>query len=163
MCHPVSKEVNTTYCTQTRGKPNWEGQKIQPFKTNICLLKTVDIYAKHVLHRWIQRRPSLWGNDAFPSVSDFPCFPIEPFQKFFPDFHPPKFLMTFFSHRRSSTANLKSPYCRFFSTFSPYFKEIIISPYFSKFSLWFRKIYVFLVFTYFLCFSFSTIYLCITQ
>ena len=52
-----------------------------------------------------------WGNDASPSVSDVPlCFRnnfltlwkisyILPFLENFSHFHPPKFLMTFFSHQ----------------------------------------------------------------
>src|SRR6218665_2531749 len=53
----------------------------------------------------------------------------------FVNFHPPKFLMTFFSHLLKI---LNFPYLRCFSTF-PYFGKIIISLCFSKFLLHFVK------------------------
>ena len=73
-----------------------------------------------------------WGHDAFPPVSDFPLFSknfqtlsnifkILPFPEKFLDFHPPKFLMTFFlviDHKFQI-----SPYFPCFSTFPPRFCE----------------------------------------
>jgi len=112
-----------------------------------------------------------WGNDAFPL-----CFRFSPyfkkyfrlrgkfsqfylFPKKFLDFHPTKFLMTFFSHQLQI---LNFPLCfRCFSTFL-LFRKIFCFPHISKFSFWFLKIYVF--FTYF---HFPLVWpwciLCITQ
>src|SRR6218665_2025720 len=97
----------------------------------------------------------------FPSVSDSPLFPkhfltpwkmsqILPFPETFLDFHPPKFLMTFFlviNHKfrisplfslfqyisllfplHSSFPSHFPPYFRCFSTFPPCFTKIILSP-----------------------------------
>src|SRR6218665_310534 len=71
----------------------------------------------------------------FPPVSekfsDFQkFFTIVPFPEKFLDFHPPKFLMTFFY---SSTTNSEFPlfsYFCCFSTFPPCFAKIILSPLF---------------------------------
>ena len=95
-----------------------------------------------------------WGNDAFPSVSDFPLFPknfLTPwkiskfyiFPKDFPifirqNFWWPSFLVIDHKFRFPSLFSL-------FQYFSPYyFDKIILCPYFYKFSLCFRQIYVFL-------------------
>ena len=83
-------------------------------------------------------------------------FPISPFPKRkFSIFHPPKFLMTFFSQWLKLILNL------------PLILALLIySPYFFQISLWFRKMYL-LFFTYFVFFvSPSTLImmdLCITQ
>jgi len=123
----------------------------------------------------IQRRPSPWGNDAFPPCFRFPSplfpkiyqtpwkiFPISPF---------PTKLLRFSSAKISDDFFVVIDwkcwiftYFRCFSTF-PLFREIIISLYLFKFPLWFRKIYVF--FTYFMYFLFppslTMMHLCITQ
>jgi len=82
-------------------------------------------------------------------------FNILPFPEKFLDFHPPKFLMTFFSHRPQIS---KFPsYFLCFSTFPSYLAKIIISPlYFEKFPPLFSKnspsfyiLYVYFVSPYF--------------
>src|SRR6218665_2652579 len=78
----------------------------------------------------------------FPPVSDYTLFSniflslskifnLLPFPEEFLDFHPSKFLMTFFSHRPQILNFL--PYFPCFSTFPTCFAKIIISPYFGKF------------------------------
>src|SRR6218665_3551289 len=78
-------------------------------------------------------------------------FTILPFPDKFLDFHPPQFLMTYFSHRPQ------------ISKFPPIFpvsihlppsvsRKLLFPPYFDKFSLCFRQIH--LLFTYFTCISF---------
>src|SRR6218665_525753 len=89
-------------------------------------------------------------------------FQMLPFPEKEFDYHPPKFLMTFFSHRLKI---LNSPsYFRYFNTF-PHISRKLLFPLLFKISLCFRKIYVF--FTYFICFSFppslTMMHLCITQ
>jgi len=97
----------------------------------------------------------------FPPVSDFPLFSKKfqtlwkifqmlPFPEKFLDFHPPKFLMTFFSHRLQI-----SNFTPIFpvSVHSPCFAKIIISTLLSKMPPpCFRKSH--LLFTYFMCISF---------
>ena len=39
-----------------------------------CFVKLLLTECLYSFIWWRQRRPSLWGNDAFPSVSDFPLF-----------------------------------------------------------------------------------------
>ena len=109
----------------------------------------------------------------FPSVSDFPPFPKNfqtpwkisktlPFPEKLFDFHPPKFLMTFFSHQLQIS---NFPPIFGIAIHSLCFDKIILSPYLYKFPPCFRQIYVF--FTYFLCFTFpptfTMMHLCITQ
>ena len=79
----------------------------------------------------------LWGNDAFSPCFRFPlCFrknfqtpwkisPILPFLTKFLDFHPPKFLMTFLSHRLQ-ILNFQ-PYFSCFSTFPPISRKLLFS------------------------------------
>src|SRR6218665_3553284 len=65
-------------------------------------------------------------------------------------FHPPKFLMNFFSHRLK---NLNfPPYFRYFNTFPPISRKFLFLSYFSKSPLFSSNLRVF---TYFMCFSFS--------
>src|SRR6218665_1937970 len=89
----------------------------------------------------------------------FPLFPkkfltpwkisqILPFPEKFFNFHPPKFLMTFF---RSSTTNFKFPPFSLFQYIYPYFDKIILPPTFINFSPVFANLRFF---TYFMCFSF---------
>ena len=79
-----------------------------------------------------------WDHDAFPPVSDFPLFQkkfrtfweiftILPFPEKFLNFHPPKFLMTFFFSHRPQISNFP-PYFRCFSTFPPCFAKTILFP-----------------------------------
>ena len=57
--------------------------------------------------------------------------PILPFRKKFPDFHPPKFLMTFF--KKSLTRNFEFPLFPLSQLISPLFREIFLfPPYFFK-------------------------------
>src|SRR6218665_3622961 len=88
----------------------------------------------------------------FPSVSDFPLFSkqfqtlwkifkILPFREKFLDFHLPKFLMTFFSHR-PQISNFPPPVSR----------KLLFTPTLKNFPLYFRKIH--LLFTCFMCISF---------
>src|SRR6218665_3216294 len=92
----------------------------------------------------------------FPPVLDFPLFSknlqtmwkffkILPFPEKFLHFHPPKFLMTFCSHRPQIW---NSPYFLCFSNISLCFAKIIIFPLLLKIPLCFRKIH--LLFTYFI-------------
>src|SRR6218665_3568144 len=105
----------------------------------------------------------------FPPVSDFPLFSknfraltkickILPFLEKFLDFHPPKFLMTFFlSH---------PPYFRCFSTFPLCFAKIIISPPpFTNFPPCFTQIHLLLHTLRVFRFppTFTMMHLCITQ
>src|SRR6218665_636857 len=72
---------------------------------------------------------------------------ILPFPEKFLDFHPPKFLMTFFS-----TTNFEFPPCfHCFSTFPPCFDKFFLCPLISQISPCFRQIH--LLFTYFTCIS----------
>ena len=80
----------------------------------------------------------------FPLFQIFPLFPrnfltpwkisqILPFPEKFLNFHPPKFLMTFFSHQ-PLISNL--PLFSLFQYISPYLeKKLFFLPYFKKFSL----------------------------
>src|SRR6218665_29830 len=82
----------------------------------------------------------------FHPFSDFPCFrknisdwtrrkisPILPFPRKFSDFHPPKFLTTFFSHS-SQISNF--PLFSLFQVISPLFREMFLfPPTFAKFPL----------------------------
>src|SRR6218665_863227 len=89
----------------------------------------------------------------FPPVSDSPLFSknfqtlwkilkILPFPEKFLDFHPPKFLMTFFEF---------PPFFPCFSTFPPVSRSLLF-PLLLKIPLCLRKIH--LLFTYFMCISF---------
>src|SRR6218665_3513254 len=95
----------------------------------------------------------------FPPVSDFPLFSksfmilleiskILPFPEKISDFHPPKFLMTFFY---SSTTNYFEflPILPVLVYFPPDWRKLLFPPYFHKFPPCFRKIHQ--LFTYFLC------------
>ena len=88
---------------------------------------------------------------------------ILPFPENFFDFHPPKFLMTFYCHQPQISRI--SPLFSVFKYISPYFEKKYSFPLFLKISPCFRQIYVF--FTYFICFSspptFTMMHLCITQ
>src|SRR6218665_897439 len=89
----------------------------------------------------------------FPPVSDFPnifknfsdsveIFLILPFPEKFLHFHPPKFLMTFFSHRPQIW---HSPYFSCFSNISPLFRENYYYPLLLKMAPpCFRKIHLLL-------------------
>src|SRR6218665_572084 len=78
----------------------------------------------------------------FPPVSDFPppfsknfltlkkIFTILPFSEKFLDFHPPKFLMTFFSHRPQI---LNSPIFPVSVHFPPISRKLLFPTYFDKF------------------------------
>src|SRR6218665_179052 len=110
----------------------------------------------------------------FPPVSDFPLFSktfqtlwtifkILPFPEKCLDFHPPKFLMTFFSHR-AQISNF--PLFSLFQYISPLFRENYYFPLtFINSPRCFRNIH--LLFTYFMCISFPSaltmMHLCITQ
>jgi len=102
-----------------------------------------------------------WGNDEFPSVSDFP--PIsENFSDSMENF--PNF--TFFTFFIVIDSNfLISPYFRCFRIVHPISGKLSFHPPTFSHSLWFRKIYVF--FTNYMCFSFppsfTMMHLCITQ
>src|SRR6218665_1784630 len=78
-------------------------------------------------------------------------FTILPFPQQFLDFHPPKFLMTFF---KSSTTNFEfPPYFLCFSTFPPVSRKLFFPPTLTIFPRsFFRQIH--LLFTYFTCISF---------
>src|SRR6218665_1650364 len=87
-----------------------------------------------------QGRPSLEAMLQFPLVSYPPyfqkhfltpwkIFPISPFPTKFSDFHPSKYVMTFFSHLPQI---LNSPYFRCFDTF-PYYGTFFFSPTFTKY------------------------------
>src|SRR6218665_1827590 len=78
-------------------------------------------------------------------------FKILPFPDKFLDFHPPKFLMTFFSHRPKMS---NFPLFSLFQYISPLFRKSYYFPLLLKISLCFRKIH--LLFTYFMCISFPT-------
>src|SRR6218665_238303 len=101
----------------------------------------------------------LWGNDAFPPVSDFPLFLINSSDYFtlsnsFLDFHSPKFLTTIFlviDHKFGI-----SLYFRSFNTYSPYFATFFFSPTFPnfppnflKFKCFFYIFYMFFISPYF--------------
>jgi len=98
----------------------------------------------------------LWDHDAFPPCFRFhPLFhkhfqtfwnflTILPFPEKFLDFHPQKFLMTFFL-----VIDQNFQISPLFSLFPPCFAKIFLSPYFSKFPPCFRQIH--LLFTYFTC------------
>ena len=88
----------------------------------------------------------------FPPVSDVPLFQknfrtfwqictILPFSEKFLDFHPPKFLMTFFVFSHPPQIS-NSPLFSLFQYISPCFAKIILSPYFYKFSPCFRQIHL---------------------
>ena len=89
-------------------------------------------------------------------------FKILSFPEKFLDFHPTKFLMTFFSHWPQIS---NSPPIFPVSVHFPLSRENYYFPYFEKFPLCFRKIH--LLFTYFMCISFpptlTMMLLCITQ
>jgi len=99
--------------------------------------------------------PSLWGNDAFPSVSDFPLFPkiFQTLWEIFPISPFPKEISI--SIRQNfwwlflviDSKFLISLYFRSFSTFPPIWGKLLFPPTFSNFSPapWFRKIYVFYI------------------
>src|SRR6218665_1353342 len=76
------------------------------------------------------------------------------------DFHPPKFLMTFFSHRPQI-----SNFSPVSVNFPPVSRKLLFPLYFQKCPPCFRKIH--LLFTYFMCISFppalTMMHLCITQ
>ena len=89
-----------------------------------------------------------WGNDAFPTVSDSPyfrkyfqtlwkIFSILPFPDKFFDFHPQKFLMTFFSHRPQIL--IFPPIFPVSVHFPPVSRKFLFPPYFYKFPPLFSK------------------------
>ena len=103
----------------------------------------------------------------FPPVSDFPLFltnfqtlwkilKMLPFPEKFFDFHPPKFLMTFFSHR---------PQILNFPPVFPVSRKLLFPPTFTNFPPVFEKFTCFL--HAFCVFRFpptlTTMHLCITQ
>src|SRR6218665_3579602 len=112
----------------------------------------------------------------FPPVSDFPpifeqfsdseeTFHNFTFSRNFFDFHPPKFLMTFFSFFSHRPKISNFPPFFLFHNISPLFPEnYYFFPYFSKLSPCFTQIH--LLFTYFACIFLPTLtmmHLCITQ
>ena len=104
----------------------------------------------------------LWDHDAFPLVSDFPLYFRKMFRLYrklsqfylFPekclDFYPPKFLMTFFSHR-PQISNFP-PIFPLSVHFPPLFPKNYYFPLLFKISPYFPLIH--LLFTCFLCISF---------
>ena len=94
---------------------------------------------------------------CIPPCFRFPLFSINfqalwkilPFPEKFLDFYPPKFLVTFFSHRPQIS---NPPLFSLFQYIFPLFRENYNFPCFKKFPPCFRKIH--LLFTYFMCFSF---------
>ena len=116
------------------------------------------MYVFCILQKCHQGHPFLWGNDAFrgwfPPVSDFPPYfgkkcqipwkisPILPFHTKIFNFHPPKVLMTFFSHRLQI---LNYPPIFAVSVhFLPYFAKFIIFPLLLQVSSDFVKLTCFL-------------------
>jgi len=100
----------------------------------------------------------------FPPFSDFPLFSkkfqtlwksfnILPFPETFLDFHPSKFLMTFFSHRPQIS---NSPYFPCFSTFPLFRENYYFPPLLSQIYPCLKKIH--LLFTYFTCISFPLLW-----
>src|SRR6218665_2450658 len=78
----------------------------------------------------------------FPSIFDkFSDCGKLPFPETFFDFHPPKFLMTFFSHRPQISNFLLFALLKYIL---PCFAKITISPYFEKCPLVFEKFTCFL-------------------
>src|SRR6218665_265660 len=72
----------------------------------------------------------------FRNISQTPwkIFPILPFPEKFLDFHPPKFLMTFFLFFSHRIQILNSPYFPCFTIFPPISRKLLFSPYFYKFA-----------------------------
>jgi len=86
--------------------------------------------------------------------SDSKIFKILPFPGKFLDFYPPKFLMTFFSHRPQIS---NSPLFFLFQYICPpVSRKLFFPPYFEKFPPCFRQIH--LLFTYFTCISFPLLW-----
>src|SRR6218665_658420 len=116
------------------------------------------------MHSPLFQIPSVPEN-FFDSVKNFPNFKFYPFPENFFDFHPPKFLMAFFSHLVVNHKFRISLLFLLFQYISPPFRQNYSSPLLFKMSLCFRQIFMF--FTYFLCFSFlptfSMLHLRITQ
>ena len=116
-----------------------------------------------LLYLWkrIQGRPSPWGHDAFPPISDSPyvrqifrlCGKFSKFNLF-----PPKISDDLLCHR-PQISNFP-----LFSLFPPVSRKLLFPPLW-KIPLCFRKIR--LVLTYFMCISFpptlTMMHLCITQ
>src|SRR6218665_1589852 len=106
------------------------------------------------------------------TVSDFPLFPKKfsdsaenfpnfTFSKTFSDFHPPKFLTTFF---QSLITHFEIPPISLFQFIFPYFGKCLFPPTFAKFSPDFVKLSCFLhTFVYFVSPYFYMMHLCITQ